>query len=202
MLSLSIDRALAVETTLLVNDLSIWPGRPPLYDNIPIDWAAMWRVLRRLRIGGDDVFYDVGAGNGRALVVAGRFPFRRLIGIERSAELHAMALANLSRCRLRARMPVEMIRGDALREPFPEDATVVFFYNPFDGEIFDRFIEHMLAAIDRQPRSLRFVYHNPVEHDRLLATGRFEQIDRVRGLRPTREWSRMLSTYVYEVSSA
>jgi len=202
MLSLAIDRMVGVETTLLVNELTIRPGRPPLYEHIPVGWLTMWRLLRRLDINDDDVFYDVGAGSGRALLVASRFPFRRLIGIELSAGLHAVAQANLSRCRRPPTMPVKIICGDALVESFPEDATVVFFYNSFGGEALDRFIGHMVAAIDRHPRPLRFVYLNPQAHDRLLATGRFRLVDRLRGMRPTHAWSQLLATHVYEVRAA
>jgi len=202
MLSLAIDRLVGVETTLLVNELTIRPGRPPLYEHIPVGWLTMWRVLRHLDIGADDVLYDVGAGSGRALLVASRFPFRRLVGIELSSELHAVAQANLSRCRRPPTMPVRIICGDALVEPLPEDATIVFFYNPFDGEVFDRFIRHMLDAIERYPRPLRFVYLNPQAHDRLVATGRFRLVDRLRGMRPTHAWSQLLATHIYEVQPA
>src|SRR4051794_18680135 len=45
---------------------------------------TLYRALRALRVHPDDVLLDLGAGKGRALVVAAHLPFRRLIGVELS----------------------------------------------------------------------------------------------------------------------
>jgi SAM-dependent methyltransferase len=42
-------------------------------------------------------FVDVGAGKGRALLLASELPFRKIIGVELSAELSSMAQNNVSR---------------------------------------------------------------------------------------------------------
>src|SRR6185436_7767539 len=44
-------------------------------------------------------FVDLGSGMGRAVLVASEFPFRRIVGVEIAAELHAIAGRNVRRYR-------------------------------------------------------------------------------------------------------
>jgi hypothetical protein len=48
----------------------------------------------------------------------------------------------------------------------------------------------------RNPRRLIIAYHNPVEHGRLIGTGRCRLVGRFRGLRLSDEWARMRATYL------
>jgi SAM-dependent methyltransferase len=200
--SLAIDRALGVSTTLMRNEVDISLDQRAGAPHKPAGCTTLWRIFRHLDAGPNDVLYDVGCGNGRALLVAWRFPFKRMIGIELSPRMHQDAEANLARCRLRGLATVELINGDALIQPIPDGTSIIFFYNSFDGDIFDRFIGHLLADLDRRPRRLRFVYLNPREHAKLESSGRFRLTGRFRGLRPTRNWSRMMTTHFYEVLPA
>ena len=60
-------------------------------------------------------FIDLGSGMGRAVLVASEFPFRRVVGVEISAELHAIASDNARRYRGRQRCrDVELVHMDAL----------------------------------------------------------------------------------------
>ncbi len=167
----------------------------------PAPWFALRRALPRRSVTHRDVFIDLGSGQGRVVFQAARFyRFRRVVGVELAAELHARAEANITavRARLRCR-DVRLIRSDVLDLPIPDDVTVVYLYNPFTGSTFAAAVDRVLASVERRPRRLRIVYTNPVEHERLMATGRVRLLRRVRGLRPGREWARSVSTYVYEV---
>ncbi len=198
-LQLLVDRALDVRTTLLRNELSMGHDRPPDFDHGPVGWIRLLRIFRHLAPNRADVLYDVGSGNGRAVVVAGQFPFGKIVGVEISPDMHAQAKANLASCRLRPKAAVELLHGDALAQPIPDDTSVVYFYNSFTGPVFDRFVDHLLDDLDQNPRPLRFVYTNPIEHPKLEADERFRLVHRIRGWRPTANWSRMLSTHFYEI---
>lgn len=143
----------------------------------PAEWHALGRVLRARDVGGDDVFLDFGSGKGRVVLQAAGYPFKRVLGVELSEELTEVARANLASNadRLKCR-DVRLESADALEYDFPDDVTVVFFNNPFTGELFGRVVAKILASVDRRPRRLRVIYRNPVEEDQLLATGRFRQV--------------------------
>jgi tRNA1(Val) A37 N6-methylase TrmN6 len=54
-----------------------------------------------LGITNRDVFVDFGSGKWRAIFWAARYPFRRVIGVELSAQLNALARRNINRNRHR-----------------------------------------------------------------------------------------------------
>jgi len=121
-----------------------------------------------------------------------------LNGVELSEQLNEVAQRNLERNRARLRCrSFELVAADVLEYEIPDDVTVAFFANPFRGATFATVIERLLESLDRHPRRLRLIYRNPVEHEHLMATGRFRPIKRLRGMRPTAAWSRSNSTVMY-----
>ncbi|GLW08790.1 hypothetical protein Misp01_39200 [Microtetraspora sp. NBRC 13810] len=149
----------------------------------PASWRTLRRALPPREIGGHDVFVDLGSGMGRmVLEAAAHYPFKRVIGVELSAELDEIARSNVAGFRRRLRCPdVELVRSDVLDYPIPDDVSVVFLNNPFRGEIFSAAIGNLLRSVDRSPRPVTVVYYNPVEEPFLLATGRFRHTRTVAG---------------------
>jgi predicted RNA methylase len=168
----------------------------------PAPWLVLRRALPRRSVRPGDVFVDFGSGMGRVVFQAALwYPFRRVIGVELAARLHRIAQDNIDRNRARLRCrDVRLVRADVLDYVVPDDVTVVFFDNPFTGHIFATVLDRLLASADRAPRTVTIIYFNPVEHERLLATGRIRLVRRVRGLRPGREWARSNATHVYELT--
>ena len=65
---------------------------------LPSPVALVRGLLRGLSIRHEDyVFVDLGSGKGRVLLLAAELPFKEIIGVEFSPELHAIALANIER---------------------------------------------------------------------------------------------------------
>lgn len=173
-----LERRYGVETAefLYLEDLGLDPERRVWHH--PSDFVALRRALARLDVSAEDVFVDLGSGLGRALVVAMTFPFRRVIGVEVSADLTERARVNLQRNRGHARAgDIELVVADALSWPVPPDLTVAYLYCPFTEEVFDGVIRNLIASLDENPRPLRLVYNYPVEHSRLLRTGRVRVLD-------------------------
>jgi len=167
----------------------------------PTPWLTLRRSLPPKSVSNDDVFMDLGSGMGRVVFQAALwYPFKRVVGVELASELHRIAEDNIERNRPRLRCPeVQLVQSDVLDYTIPKDVTVVFLYNPFTGDIFKAVVRRLLASFDANPRLLRIVYFNPVEHEWLVATGRIRLRRRVRGWRPGQEWARTNSTHVYEV---
>ncbi|HTX27843.1 MAG TPA: hypothetical protein VME19_12580 [Streptosporangiaceae bacterium] len=134
---------------------------------------SLRRALKDLNPTASDVFVDLGSGKGRALVIAGRLPYKHVLGVEIDKELSALAQRNLDGARLRLRAGrAECLTGSVLDWPIPEDASVIFMFNPFIGQTFSAVIQRILDSYDRNPRVLHIVYEHPWEHDQLLSTGR------------------------------
>ena len=166
----------ATSTHVYLEDLGLETENRVWHD--PSDWVAARRALARLNVTPDDVFVDYGSGLGRAVLVAASFPFRKVIGVELSGELTEQARENLARNAHRVRAAeVELVAADALEWPVPPDLTVAYLYCPFTGDVFDRVLAKLFESVDEHPRPLRMVYNYPLEHSRLIRTGRAHVLD-------------------------
>ncbi|HZB93312.1 MAG TPA: class I SAM-dependent methyltransferase [Stellaceae bacterium] len=105
-------------------------------------------------------FVDLGCGKGRTLLIASRFGFRSVIGVEFAAELAAIARANLAK---RGLPEVTVIEGDAADYAFPEAPLVVYLYHPFAGEVMGKVMATLERHVRRWPLlPLYVVYKNPL----------------------------------------
>lgn len=116
-------------------------------------------------------FVDVGAGMGRAVLLASEYPFLQIVGLELSPALHEIARENLRRAqRLRTRCrDVRLVRADARKAHFPRGDVVAFFYNPFDGDALDDVLDRLAERPNRGAEWI--LYHTPVHAERLAARG-------------------------------
>ncbi|HEV3362880.1 MAG TPA: methyltransferase domain-containing protein [Acidimicrobiia bacterium] len=165
----------------------------------PARWLTLVRILPRAGVGPDDVFIDFGSGKGRVVCQAARrYACRRVIGVELSADLNAVARANVDRQRHHFRCrDVELVTSDVLDYAIPDDVTIAFFNNPFTGAVFASVIDRLIASVDARPRPLRVIYAHRSEEPYLLGTGRFVAVRTARGLRPGRRWSDETAVRMY-----
>lgn len=110
-------------------------------------------------------FIDVGCGKGRPLLIASKYPFQRLIGIEYSARLCDQARANLrAACVPAASYEIHCI--DAADFQFTPHDTFAYLHNPFDHEVLARVLEplrdlaqaHRLVVAYEGPRREQLVF--------------------------------------------
>jgi hypothetical protein len=115
------------------------------------------------------VFADLGCGKGLTLMLASRFGFGRIIGVEFASNVYNVALANLEKFRRRAGMatPIQVILGDAAEFQPPTEPLVIYLYNPFGREVMTKMLANLQASLSGHPRNCWIVYVNPVHHDLL-----------------------------------
>jgi SAM-dependent methyltransferase len=145
-------------------------------DYIGIEPPRFAAVMSSLALKHEDfAFIDFGSGKGRALLLASEFPFRRIIGIEFSPELHAIAEQNLCKYRpgpggCRA---VESVCADFLDFVLPPDPAVLFLFDPCAEALFPRVLEKIRTSLREYPRPLRLVYVAPGRKEALLDAADF-----------------------------
>ena len=110
------------------------------------------------------IFIDAGCGKGRALLMACQYGFRRVMGIEVVPELHAAAKRNTEKwsASVGNSCPVEVWLGDARQFSWPPEPTVLFLFNPFPEWVLRSFLERLRGSLEKNPRIIWIVYHNPV----------------------------------------
>ena len=132
-------------------------------------------ILRRIPIREHQfAFVDLGSGKGRALLVASEFPFAKIVGVELSSELHAIAEKNIELYRpaIQPCRNFELCRENAAAFAFPAMPLVLFMFNPFGEETIRRVLENLALSLRTAPREAFFVY----VHDRLVDMRRFDAV--------------------------
>jgi SAM-dependent methyltransferase len=117
------------------------------------------------------VFLDVGAGKGRAMLLASQFPFLRVEGVELNPDLARIAKDNFSLwnndLQAEALAPLTLYHGDATTHPLPSEPTLAFLFHPFELPILRRFLRHVESSQAAHPKPFDLLYAN-AEHGSLL----------------------------------
>lgn len=117
------------------------------------------------------VFVDLGCGKGRMICSASQYAFMRIVGVEFSKELHAVAVENVEvlhsffdgrRCR-----DVRAVHGDAASFDLPLEPLVVYLFNPFGPAVLSRVLDRLQRSFDTLPRDIYVLYYMP-EHERVM----------------------------------
>jgi len=111
------------------------------------------------------VFIDFGSGKGRAILMAADFPFKRIVGVEYSEELHRIAEENIRRfnwgkCKCE---DIELKCIDAIDYPIPHDCIICYFCNPFGATVMTQILSNIQKSLFINPREIFIVYYNPKE---------------------------------------
>jgi SAM-dependent methyltransferase len=125
-----------------------------------IDYRQFREVLQHLDIRpGIDVFLDYGCGMGRPVVMAAMRPFHRVIGVELSPSLAAIARDNVAASKLNAQCgSIEIHNMDARQFKVPADVTVVFMCSPFSGNVLRDVLDQVHESVVDSPRKLQIIY--------------------------------------------
>jgi Histone methylation protein DOT1 len=147
----------------------------------PTPRAAFRRILKSVGIDCPRyTFVDMGSGKGAVLLYAAEFPFKRIIGVEFSPELHSIAEKNLAayRGRIRCR-DVRNLRLNAVDFEPPAGPTVFFFFNPFKGRTLETVTRNIERAIASSAcEALVIYYHTESRHPVFDGAARLETIRR------------------------
>jgi SAM-dependent methyltransferase len=140
----------------------------------PSVFAALMRRWRRLnpkvRVE-EPVFLDIGAGMGRAVLLAAEMPFKEVVGLELNSILVRNARRNLAKWRADGRVKAEqgrIVEGDAVEFELPCTPVVAFLFNPFGGPVLKRLLTKWKESFATQPGSLDLIYVNN-EHESVLS---------------------------------
>lgn len=112
-------------------------------------------------------FIDLGAGMGRAVLLASQLPFRQVTGVELNPTLVRIARRNLTAWRSAglALSPMKMICCDAVEFPLPAGPCLAFLFNPFGATVMRRLLKAWGRSLAEPGRQLDLIYvNNEQEH--------------------------------------
>jgi SAM-dependent methyltransferase len=136
------------------------------------------RVIEELPVAEEQlVFVDLGSGKGRALLVASEYPFRRIVGVELSPKLHAVARANLEKYRSSSQRchRFELLCMDAADYTPPPEPLALYMFQPFPVDVLASVLAHVESSVETLPRRVYLAYMNPLFDREVMATGAYER---------------------------
>jgi hypothetical protein len=125
-------------------------------------------------------FVDLGAGMGRALLLAEGFPFRAVVGVELHPTLARIARRNLALGRAAGltRVPTRVYCRDAAEFALPQGPCVVFLFNPFGAPVLRRVLRAWSRALAGRAQPLDILYVNNEQENVLEREPGFERLFR------------------------
>jgi SAM-dependent methyltransferase len=146
-------------------------------DYAAIEPLRFQQVMAGLDFGFEGyTFLDFGSGKGRALLLASEFPFRRILGLEFSAELHKAAEENIRRYRSATQKcrDIASLNLDFADFSLPAENAVLFFFHPCSARVLSLVVDEIGRSLLSHPRSLYVAYVAPTaEQERLFASAGF-----------------------------
>jgi SAM-dependent methyltransferase len=113
-------------------------------------------------------FLDIGAGKGRAMLVASELPFHKVIGVELNPAMADIAERNLSLWReahatdttAPPLAPIQLYEQDALTFDLPRTPTLAFLFHPFEAPVLKLLLRRIEAQFARRRNTLDILYVN------------------------------------------
>jgi SAM-dependent methyltransferase len=139
----------------------------------PTEPALFQEMMASLPIEFDQfTFIDLGSGKGRTLLMASEYPFRKIVGVELIAELHRAAQENIREYRSPTQrcVQIEALYADASEFVFLDTPLVLYLFNPLPEAGLRRMIRNLEQSLERSPRPVLLVYHNPMMESILAAS--------------------------------
>lgn len=122
----------------------------------------------------DFLFVDFGSGKGRALLMASEFPFKRIIGVEFSPELHAIAQRNIKQYESPTQKckSIDSVCLDFTDWQLPMESCVLYFYDPCEDPVLVKVLSNIRRSLEAHARPLYLIYVAP-KNERLLDLAEF-----------------------------
>jgi len=135
------------------------------------------QLLRKLQLPRESNFVDIGAGKGRVVLIAAQYGFRKVVGVEFSAALCAIARENVKSfsAKKSGLSPMEIVEADATLHHLNADDCILFMYNPFHEGVMKKFMDNVQRSLQENPRKLWLIYNDPLHHPVISKSGIFRE---------------------------
>jgi hypothetical protein len=106
-------------------------------------------------------FVDIGAGKGRAMLLASQLPFRQVIGIELNPTMADIAQTNRDLWQSAHATdstapritPIRLLQQDALDYDLPPTPTLAFLFHPFEAPVLKALLRRIETQFAKLPKN-------------------------------------------------
>ncbi len=153
-----------------VNDLDIEVGDKQHASHYQPTHALPLKMLfKKLNFQDEKNIIDIGCGKGKVMIVASKFGFKEVRGVEISPMLCKISCENLNRYQKKTNQKFtwKVTETNALTYQFNDDEDVFFLFNPFNDFILETVIKNIQFSLKRRNRKIWIIYNNPV-HKKII----------------------------------
>ena len=126
-----------------------------IFDKLPIEYH-------------NSSLLDLGCGKGRAIAVAAKHPFLKIIGLEYDPKLALSAQKNITAMRNKISNNIEVVYADAINYDIPKEINVIYMFNPFVGNTLKQVINNIHRSYKAAPRKIHIIFLNHDDFDRAI----------------------------------
>jgi len=125
----------------------------------PVRSIPFRKLFREMKFTADGNFVDIGAGTGKALILAKEQGFEKVKGIELVPYLVELAQENKKKFNF-SDIEFECICEDALNYKFEKEDQFFFLNDPFSDEVYQPFMSHLVDHFLNTNKKIVVVYKN------------------------------------------
>ena len=139
-----------------------------------------WRRCSSLPHLDQFTFIDVGAGMGRAMLLAAQFPFSSVVGVELHPTLARIARRNIAlwRAQGQAATGMRIYCRDASTFKLPPGPCVAFLFNPFGAPVMRAVLRWWASQLKQSPWPFEVLYVNHEQEDGFARQPGFKRLFR------------------------
>ena len=122
-------------------------------------YLAIKALFSYLKPCSEKVLLDIGSGKGTVLLASLEFNFKEVIGIEHSEYLCSIASSNLEKFKKKRNnhKEIKIIPKSAIDYQFQDNENLLYFFNPFDEYMSEKFLTLVQASQIRNKRKISIV---------------------------------------------
>lgn len=103
-------------------------------------------------------FFDLGSGKGKVLILAERFGFKKIYGVEISPELNSICKENLKKVKSKY---VTLLEQDASSINIGQESCVFYIYNSFERPLLEKVLDNIYSSWSASTTEMYIVYIEP-----------------------------------------
>ena len=123
--------------------------------------SDFYSIMSQIHIDHSEfTFIDIGSGKGKLLLLASKYPFKQIVGVEYAPLLHSIALKNCAvfksseqRC-----SRITPLLSDALEYKIPHGPIVCFIGNALDPPTMKLVLQNIVHELFSEPRPMYIIY--------------------------------------------
>ena len=166
----------------------------------PTDFRVFMDGLCDFQISDSDAVFDIGCGKGSSVIAFNELGFRNIGAVEYTKDIFTTLDSNLTKLGLHHCVHavddhnicqnicqnmgtgIHIYYGNAteLNREF-DDYNWFFLFNPFSLELTKKVIENILQSKKRRERKIYILYAEPIGHQIIMDTGKFEIVKTIYG---------------------